>query len=90
MIVENAGYANTHIALQRALYKAAFLRDSQPPDVLLPVDPALRHDLMLRQRSRFDAAIDRARARMDTPETLGLLLAIADLTAVARAAGWDL
>ena len=84
MIVQEATYSLTHLALQRALYKAAFMRDQVSPRSMRV------GETIIRQRSRFDAAIDRARARCDVPETLGMLLAIADLTAVAHSAGWEL
>ena len=90
MIVARADYPHTQAALQEALFRVAFMRDRPPSEVLMPVDPVLRSNIIIRQRARFDAAIDRARAAYSTPETLILLLAIADLTTVAAGAGWVL
>jgi len=86
MIVQEASYANTRAALQRAVVAAAgvrkrFVWDSGFNGI------SLGETTVIRTRKRIDDAIDRARNALDTPDTLCLLLSIADIVAVAGLQG---
>lgn len=87
MIVQDATFANAHAALQKAVVDAAVARVRV--GALEFHNPFACYDevAVIRTRKRIDDAIDRAGKAIELLDTLCMLLAIADLVAVAGIKG---